>query len=222
MSHTSLLKILREYGIVENFGSRLQKIYADATSKLTVNDHKSTPIKILSGARKGCPLNMFAFCINPLLINLDKKLHGLYIRHNSTITTAIAYADGTTIIVTQPEVIDTIKEILHDYMYATGARINTNKSRAIALRSWNKSTPVLDVTYHAYIKFLGFHLTTNIQRSATKSWAMLTAKIRAQVQEAYHRALNLEHIIRYVNDFLLFRAWFTTQISPAPQTTSHR
>ena len=43
---------------------------------------------------------------------------------------------------------------------------------------------------------------------------MLTQKIRAEVQEAYHRVLNLEHRIRYVNDFLLARAWFTTQIPP--------
>ena len=78
---------------------------------------------------------LFALCINPLLINLDKKLNGLYIRHNSTKTTAIAYADYVTIIVTQPEEIDTIQEILHYYMHATGARINTNKPRAIALGS---------------------------------------------------------------------------------------
>jgi len=47
---------------------------------------------------------------------------------------------------------------------------------------------------------------------------VLTAKIRARVQEAYHRALNLEHRVRYVNDLLLARAWFTTQISPPPPT----
>ena len=47
MSHTFLFKILREYGLRENFCSRLQKIYADATSTLTLNGHKSPPIKIL-------------------------------------------------------------------------------------------------------------------------------------------------------------------------------
>jgi len=87
-------------------------------------------------------------------------------------------------------------------MHTTGACINANKSRAIALGSWNKSTPAMDIKYHDDIKLLGFHLTTNIQESAKKSWAMLTAKIRAKVQEAYHRALNLEHRIRYVIDLL--------------------
>jgi len=87
MSHTFLFKILREYGISENFRSRLQKIYADATSTPKLNDQKSTPIKILSGVRQGCPLSMllFVLCMNPpLLIILDKKLNGIYIRHNHT------------------------------------------------------------------------------------------------------------------------------------------
>jgi len=92
MSHTFLFKILREYVVGDNFCSRLQKIYADATSTLTLNGHKSTPIVILSGVRKCCPLSMlpFALGINLLLINLDKKLNGLYISHNSTKTMAIA------------------------------------------------------------------------------------------------------------------------------------
>jgi len=220
MSYAFLFKILREYRISEKC-SRLQKIYADATSTLTLNGHKSTPIKIRSGVRRGCPLSMllFALCINPLLINLDKKRNGIYIRHNSTKTTAVAYADDITSIVTQPEEMDTIKETLQDYMHATGACISANNSRAIALGSWNKSTPVMDIKYHDDIKLLGFHVTTNVQESAKNSWAMLTAKIRAQVQNAYHRALNLEHRISYV---LLARAWFTTQIFPPLQITSVR
>ena len=99
-------------------------------------------------------------------------------------------------------------------MHATGARINVNKSRPIALGSWNKSTPIMDIKHHDDITLQGFHMTMTIQESATKSWALITAKIRAQVQEAYHRALNLEHKIRYVNGFLTARLWLTTQIPP--------
>jgi len=99
--------------------------------------------------RQGCPLSMllFVLCINPLLINLDKKLKGVYIRQNSARRTAIAYVDDITIIVTKPEEVDTIKDTLHDYMQVTGAHINVNKSHAIALGSWNKLTPMMDINY---------------------------------------------------------------------------
>jgi len=100
ISHTFLFKILQEYGISETFCQRLRNIYADATSTLVLNGHKSKPIKIQSGVRQGCPLSMmlFAACINPLLITLDKRLQGAKVSHPSTKTTAIAYADDITIV----------------------------------------------------------------------------------------------------------------------------
>jgi len=93
------------------------------------------------------------------------------------------------------------------------------KSRAIALGSWDKSTPIMYIQYHDEIKILGFNMTNNTKESANKSWSVLTAKIRAQAQDAYRRALNLEYRIRYVKDYLLVRAWFMTQIYPPPLTT---
>jgi len=119
---------------------------------------------------------LFALCINHLLITLDKKLNGIYIGHNSTKTTAVAYAGDITIIVTQPEEIDTIKGTLQDYMHDTGACINANKSRSIALGSWNKSTPVMDIKYHDDIKLLGFRMTTNIEESAKKIMRSVDSK----------------------------------------------
>ena len=84
-----------------------------------------------------------------------------------------------TIIVTRPEETYIIQEILQDYENATGARINTHKSCAIALGFCNTSTPIMDINYHDEIKLLRFNMMTNIKESAAKSWAALTAKIRA-------------------------------------------
>jgi hypothetical protein len=79
ISHTYLFSIIMEYGISANFCQRLRNIYADAISTLTMNGHKSKPNKIRSGVRQGCPLSMllFAVCINPLLINLHRRLQGV-------------------------------------------------------------------------------------------------------------------------------------------------
>jgi len=101
-----------------------------------------------------------------------------------------------------------IQETLHDYEKSAGARVNTHKSSAIALGSWDKPTPIMDIQYHDELRIIGLNMTNNTKDSANKSWAILTAKIRAQA----HRALNLEYRIRYVNDYLLARAWFMTQI----------
>ena len=70
---------------------------------------------------------LFALCINPLLIKLDSKLHGIKVRHNTTKTTAVAYADDITIFIAHSGEIDVIKDILHEYTSATGARMNEDK-----------------------------------------------------------------------------------------------
>ena len=130
ISHTFLFKILQEYGISETFCQRLRNIYAGATSTLVMNGRKSKPIKIMRGVRQGCPPSMllFAACINPLLITLDKRLQGIKVTYPSIKTTAIAYTDDITIVLRRPEEIDEVRDILHDYMKATGATINEHKS----------------------------------------------------------------------------------------------
>ena len=135
--------------------------------------------------RQGCPLNMliFALCINPILINVDQKIQELQLGSRGFIATVVAYADDITIIATRPEDIDIIQEVLHDYEKATGARINTHKSRAITFGSWDKSTPIMDIQYHDKIKILGFNMTNHTKESANKIWAVPTAKIRAQAQD---------------------------------------
>ena len=75
MSHFFLFLILKVYGISERFCKRLQKIYANATSTLTINGNQSKKIYKHSGVRQGCPLSvlLFALCINLLPFNLDKE-----------------------------------------------------------------------------------------------------------------------------------------------------
>jgi len=188
ISHTFLFKILQEYGISEIFCQGLRNIYADATSTLVLNGHKSKPIKIQSGVRQGCPLSMmlFAACINPLLITLDKRLQGVKVSHPSTKTTAKAYADDITIVLRHEE-IDEVRGILNDYMNASGANINEYKSCALALGTWPKSAPIMNIRYTENIKILGFQMNDNCQHSAEMSWTTPTSKIRAQSMENYHR-----------------------------------
>ena len=84
--------------------------------------------------------------------------------------------DDITIIATRPEDIDIIQGTLHEYEEAIGAQINTHKSRAFALGSWDKSTPIMDIQYHDEIKIIGFNMTNNAKESANKSWVVLTGK----------------------------------------------
>jgi len=111
---------------------------------------------------------LFTLCVNPLLIKLDSKLHGIKVRHNTIKMTAVAYADNTTVFITHPSEIGEIKVTLHDYMQVTGARINEEKSRAIDPGSWTKTTPIMNIKYYDDTRILGFKMTANINDSAKK------------------------------------------------------
>jgi len=146
------------------------------------------------------PAQYDTFCIvhKSFLIKLDSKLHVIKVRHNTTKTTAVAYADDITIFIAHPSEIDEIKATLHEYMQATGARINEDKSRTVALGSWTKTTPITNIKYYDDIKILGVNMTANIKTLQKKSWAILASKIRTNTQNAHHRGLNLDNRIRYV------------------------
>jgi len=71
---------------------------------------------------------LYALCLHPLLRTLKDRLHGIHIGGTRRISSVLAYADDVTLLVTQPENLDTILQKIHTYENATGARINTNES----------------------------------------------------------------------------------------------
>jgi len=194
-------------------------LYTNATSTLSTNGNKSKPISIKSSVRQRCPLSMtlFVLCIDPLLNALDKILTGVRVGGRETKTTIIAYADDVTIAVTKPKEIPIIHDTLRTYQKATGATINVQKSKVIALGSWNKSITIMDISYYTEMKVLGLHVQNEIRAAATKTWNVLTNKVKAQAHDMYQRESDLEKRIRYVQEYLLTRVWYIAQILPPPK-----
>ena len=75
----------------------------------------------------------------------------------------------------------------------------------------------MDISYYEEIKVLGLHIRNTTHASATKCWNVLTSRIRAQAQDTYQRALDLDQRIRYIQECLLARAWYMAQILPPPE-----
>jgi hypothetical protein len=160
-------------------------------------------------------MTLFALCINPLLVTLDKKLTGIRIGTRGIKTRVMAYADDITIIKTKPEDIAILQETQHDYAETTGATVNIQESKPLALGMWDKSRPILDIQYCEEITILVFHMKKTTKASTSKSWELLT-RIRANAQVEYLRGMSMDYRIRYVHKYLLARLWYTTQIYPPP------
>ena len=142
---------------------------------------------------------LYALCLNPLLSTLEKKLPGIRLYQNGPLANVIAYADDVTIFVT-PADIQIVQETLRSYKDASGARVNTRKSKALAIGPWDSSIQIMDIPYYNEIRVLGFHFTNTVNDTARRSWSILTDRIRAQARDAYARELSLDRRIQFVRD----------------------
>jgi hypothetical protein len=218
LSHEYLFEVLSKYGFSESFRKRIWNIYNNSTSSVQINGHRSCPIPIKSSIRQGCPLSMilYAMCLNPLLCTLENSLQGLRLGRHRARTTAVAYADDVTILVTTPTDIPKLQEAINCFEAASGAKVNIQKSRAIAFGTWDKAIAIMNIPYHDTATILGFQIKTSVRESALPTWTKTTAKIRAQAQDAYCRMLTLDRRIQFVHEYLMAHAWYVAQIYPPP------
>jgi len=129
----------------------------------------------------------------------------------------VGNADKVTLFVTALADIPIIREAIQCYERASGAHLNTRKSKALPVGAWDNTTAVLDIPYYDKVQILGFSTASTVEKSAITSWTKLTARTREQAWGAYRRELCLSQRIRYVHSHLLAKIWHKAQVFPAPQ-----
>jgi hypothetical protein len=134
----------------------------------------------------------------------------------------VAYADDITIFVTTLTDVPVISDAIKSYEKVTGARLNTRKSKALAVGGWCTSTDMLDIPYHAEIKIQSVTFTSTIQHSMNKRWVNVTGKVTTQARDTYERDLSLSQQICYVQAYLLAKIWHTAQVFSAPTTCTRQ
>jgi hypothetical protein len=123
--------------------------------------------------------------VHPLLKILEHKLTGIQIRKRTHPIKVVAYADDVTIFISSVTELAEVEEDLQLYEKATGARINTAKSKALATGGWRTQETVLEITYHQSVTTLGITFWGTIPQTTNDTWARITGKVRAQAQKAY-------------------------------------
>jgi hypothetical protein len=154
--------------------------------------------------------------------NFGEKLPGINIGKRANKTVVVAYADKVTIFVTLPTELPIIHYAILCYEKATGARLNTKKSKALTVGGWSTTTVPLGIPYANEVKILGITFSNTTEQSTKKSWAIVTNRVRAQAMNTYARDLCLSQRIRYVHTYRLAKIWYTAQIFPAPITCTQQ
>jgi hypothetical protein len=162
-------------------------------------------------------MQLFMICMDPLLCALESTLMGIRIGKNGHKSVVIAYVD-VKLLLTSPSEIPKLQAILDQYGKVSGAKINSQKSKAMAVGMWDTTVNIMGIPYHENVKILRVHFTSTTSQLAMNSWSVVTGGLRAQACEAYYRELSLNKRIQFVQTYMLARVWFTAQIFPMPLT----
>jgi len=157
---------------------------------------------------------LYAICINPVFQILEEEITGVKTGNGRSGIETVAYADDITIFLTRPEEIPKLQEILYTKQKASGAHINMDKSRAMAIGEWDATRRIINIPYYGEITILGFTFKSKSNIANKDQWHRIISQVRAITQDAYYRKLDLDMRIRYVYDYLLAKIWHTAQILP--------
>ena len=117
--------------------------------------------------------------VHVVLCMIDDSLAAVHSGAHNKRTAVIAYPDDVTIILRSPKDIQIVQEALRCYEDASGAKLNVQKSKAMALGSWNTSHNIMGIPYHNELRILRIKMVTTIHQSAINSWRKVIVKIRA-------------------------------------------
>jgi hypothetical protein len=134
-------------------------MYTDVTSYVQINGHLHGPITIRLGVRQGCLLSMalFTMCLHPFLTMLKQRLPRVRIGRDSKPASVLAYADDVTVFVTSVGDLLIVQDVIQQFEKASGARLNTRKSRILPIGRWPASDNTLGIPCRHHARILGFH-----------------------------------------------------------------
>jgi hypothetical protein len=156
-------------------------MYTNVTSYVQINGHFHGPIPIHRGVRLGCPLTMalFRMCVHPFLTMLKQLLPGVQIGRDSEPASVLAYADDVTVFLTSTTDLQIVKDIIQQFKKASGARLNTKKSRILSIGRWPATDNILDIPHCNHVKILGFHFWGTLRQTISASWNHLVGMIKS-------------------------------------------
>ena len=139
VDHKYLFDILKSLNLPDNFIQWVKIMYKNIYSNIEINGTTTRKINIMRSVRQGCPLSMLLFVLSAEglaeKIRENKKITGYKINPR-TEKKIVAFADDTTLILTNKQSIEESLKTINEYCQASGALTNKEKTEAIITGPW--------------------------------------------------------------------------------------
>ena len=134
ISHDFILSTASKLQIPATLINWIQIFFSNLSAKLNLNDTLSTPILFKCGIRQGCRLSMLLFLIGikPLTQKIlsSTKIQG--ISFGNTSLKVSHYANNLTLFISFPDCFTPIREIIEEFFFFSGLKINQSKTTIIS------------------------------------------------------------------------------------------
>ncbi len=164
VNHEYMYKIIEKLGITGKFLNAIRAMYTGITSQILVNGTKTDKVQIKRGIRQGCCFSMLIFILVSIpLINMlkdDKLLKGYKTKWNRPLHVQ-AYADDTTVLITEPRQYKKIIDIYEKHARASEAKINREKTEILKLGNVKQGDVEFQNKIKCKMKILGTFFTSD-------------------------------------------------------------
>ena len=214
-----LWRIMRRLGFPESFVNWLMILYKNSQSCLCINGVISSSFEINRSVRQGCPLSMLLFVIfqEPLYLAIknNKEIPSPKLPNEMCIKLQ-GYADDSTIFICDEESLVTVFREVRRYEKATGAKLNTDKTKILGFSGWkNKSSWGLDwVKSVNKTKILGIEYTGNYEETCKQNWENIKSKIARISSMLEQRNLTIYQKGIIINASILSKVWYIAHTFP--------
>lgn len=211
VEHQYLWDTLEAFNFSSGFINMIKVLYQDTESLLKINGGLSAPFKVSRGIRQGCALSgmLYSLSIEPLLNSLRSRIKGLLLQHGIEHQIS-AYADDVVVMINGQQDINQLVFIVNDFRKISSAKVNWEKSEALAVGKWEKGLPNLPggmIWRKEGFKYLGVYLgDSNIQQ---KNWEGVIDKVEGKLKKWkwIHSQLSFRGRVLIINNLVTSTLW---------------
>ena len=186
VSYAYLASVLKAYGFKRGLIQKMKATMYGFTLTLSSPDNSQPSFPRSRGVGQGCPCAplVFTLAINPLAAALKAHLTGIRVSDHPVRYAKVALcADDTLILTSTDEDSRVVQDLLNQYMAASGASLNWDKSKAIMLGAWKQKEspfPCPVLAQDELLRYLGIYLSA--AKRPANPWNAKLPKITARLQ----------------------------------------
>jgi exonuclease III len=208
VSFDFLFQALRRFGFRDNFRRWVEILYRDINSSVVVNGHFSRSIPLERGVRQGCSLSplLYVCFIESFAIAVRRSslVRGLPLPGGGEEAKISQYADDTTCILRDTASIREVFKISESFSAASGARLNNDKSKGLALGNFGVPSN-LPIQWVRKIKICGIWYGDDADR---ENWDRVLDKFRKAALLHSGRGLTLRGKALIGQVLLCSKLWY--------------